>query len=71
MARKLKTVVVYRGDTWIRNWSLTRKADGKPVDFTGATARLQVKTDVENEEAVRRTRPKGLGSNGLTRVGQR
>lgn len=52
MARKLKTVVVYRGDTWIRNWSLTRKADGRPVDFTGATARLQVKTDVENEDAV-------------------
>ena len=52
MAKKLKTVVVYRGDTWIRNWSITKKTHGLPVDFTGATARLQVKTDVENEEAV-------------------
>ncbi len=52
MARKLKTVVVYRGDTWIRNWSITKKTDGTPVDFTGAVARLQVKTDVENKAAV-------------------
>lgn len=38
----MKTVEVFRGDTWRRSWILRAK-DRRPIDLTGATARLMVR----------------------------
>ena len=43
MSKALR-VRLYRGDTWRRAW-LLRQPSGAPVDLTGATARLHVRSD--------------------------
>ena len=37
------TVSIIRGDTWLRTWALKNPAK-LPIDLTGATARLQVRS---------------------------
>lgn len=39
----MKPARIYRGDSWERSWVI-KTAAGTPIDLTGASARLQVRT---------------------------
>lgn len=44
----MDAVEIFRGDTWVRVWTIT--VGETPLDLTGATARLQVRTKAADEK---------------------
>ena len=44
------SVEIFRGDTWIRTWTIM--VDETPADFTGASARLQVRKSAKDTEVL-------------------
>lgn len=43
-------VEIFRGDTWVRVWTIT--VDGAPLDLTGASARMQLRQAAADETAL-------------------
>ena len=57
-------IEIYRGDTWIRSWTIM--VNELPADFTGASARLQIRKSAKDAEFLLEASTDG---DGLTFVG--
>ena len=57
-------IEIFRGDTWIRSWTIM--VNELPADFTGATARLQIRKSAKDPEFLLEA---STETSGLTFVG--